>query len=162
MLFVRGSVQLVAIVPILCWTRVNIFGPPDIKTRIKLVAVASIGGFMLLCVFEGIGRLPLGDYSAIAFSSPAFTMVLSIFLLKEHCGIYRSLIGIILTAGVVIISRPSALFPIDTTTVVHIANSSSRSTPLPQLEVKTSSDIIGIVFALTGSLLSAWVTILIR
>jgi drug/metabolite transporter (DMT)-like permease len=109
-------------VPTLCWTKGNIFGPPDIQTRLRMFAVASIGGFMLLCVVEGIGRLPLGDYSGIAFSSPAFTMVLSVFLLKDHFGIYRSMIGIILTVGVVIISRPTALFPVDIAPIIHAIN----------------------------------------
>ena len=147
------------IVPVLCWTKENIFGPPDTKTRLRMVAVACTSGFMLLCVFEGIDRLPFGDYSAIAFSSPVFTMILSIFLLKDHFGIYRSIIGILLTAGVVIISRPTALFPRDIEPVIQGENVTSSHS---EEEIKTSTDIIGIACALTGSLLSAWITILVR
>ena len=155
MLFICELVQLVVIIPILCWTKVNIFGPPDVKTRLRLVAIAALAGTMLLCIFQGIGRLPLGDYSAIKFSSPAFTMVLSIFMLKDRCGILRVLIVLSLTVGVVIISRPTALFPIES--APSIANISST-----EQDVKTSLDPIGIVFTLSGALLSALVTIFVR
>ena len=158
--FVRGAVPLLVIIPVLCWNKENICGPPDIKTRLRMLAVACTSGTMLMCVFEGIDRLPFGDYSAIAFSSPVFTMVLSIFLLKDHFGIYRSIIGIILTMGVVIISRPTALFPTDSDQpIIPATNLTSSHT---KHEMKKSTDILGIAFALTGALLSAWITILVR
>ena len=60
-------------------------------------------------------RMPLGDCTAIFFSSPAFTMVLSFIILKwvkksgwsiwhfisrDHCGLLRVLIAAILLTGV--------------------------------------------------------------
>ena len=45
---------------------------------------------MLLSIFEAVERLPIGDCTAIFFSTPAVTLLLSTFLLKEHCGVYRS------------------------------------------------------------------------
>ena len=150
-------------IPVLCWKKENILGPPgDVKTKLRLVAQAIMSGCLLLCYFEGIRRLPLGDFGAIAFSSPAFTMVLSIFMLKEHCGVYRSMIGLILTVGVVMISRPPALFPepSDSTSLGGV-NVTEAATATDQSE-ETSVDIIGIVFALAGSALSAWVTIIAR
>jgi drug/metabolite transporter (DMT)-like permease len=42
-----------------------------------------------------VRSLPLGDATAIFFSSPAFTMLLSTVLLKDHCGVYRVFIGIV-------------------------------------------------------------------
>jgi len=164
MLFVRCAVQKVSMVPIFFWTKVNIFGPQaDVKTKLKMGLQAALSGCLLLCYFEGIRRLPLGDFGAIAFSSPAFTMVLSIFLLKDHCGLYRIMIGTILTVGVVLISRPPALFPTDDLPAIHTENVTiTTTTPSAQLEQKPSVDILGIVFALTGSALSAWVTIIAR
>ena len=44
--------------------------------------------------FSGqVRSLPLGDATAIFFSSPAFTMLLSTVLLKDHCGLFRIFIG---------------------------------------------------------------------
>ena len=158
--FVRGAVPLVLIAPVLCWDKVNILGPPEVKTRLRMLAIACTSGTMLMCVFEAIDRLPFGDYHAIAFSSPVFTMILSIFLLKDHFGIYRGMVGIILTVGVVIISRPTALFPTDSSDPVIQGN--NATTNITDQEFKQSADPLGIAFALTGALLSAWIAILAR
>ena len=142
------------------WTSTNMFGPRDTGTRLRIAAQGSIGGFLLLCVFEAIARLPIGDYTAISFSSPAFTMVLSTFLLKDRCGMYRSLIGILLVAGVVIISRPPALFPDETDADIHISNMTTSATTI--LATKTSFDILGISFALAVAVLASLITIITR
>jgi len=159
--FVRGAVPLVLIAPVLCWGKINILGPPEVKTRLRMLAIACTSGTMLMCVFEAIDRLPFGDYHAIAFSSPVFTMILSIFLLKDHFGIYRGMVGIILTVGVVIISRPTALFPTDSDPVI-LRNNATANQNLTDQEFKKSADPLGIAFALTGALLSAWIAILAR
>ena len=70
-----------------------------------------LGGALLLCVFEGVARLPIGDYTAITFSSPCVTMLLSTCLLGERCGLYRAGTGLLLVVGVVTVSRPPAIFP---------------------------------------------------
>ena len=161
----RCFVQKVMMIPILCWTKESILGPQgDVKARLRMGAQAVISGCILLCYFEGIRRLPLGDFGAIAFSSPAFTMVLSIFMLKDHCGVYRCIIGIILTVGVVLISRPSALFPevSDAEDNATTGENNATTPTSPQLELKTSVDLLGIFFALAGSALSALVTIIAR
>ena len=157
------------VVPILCWKKKNILGPPDTKTRLRVLAVACSSGLMLMCVFEGINRLPFGDYSAIAFSSPVFCMLLSIFLLKDYFGLYRGLLGILLTVGVVIISRPSSLFSdtslpdIAATNITNniFINNITTDTTENNL-MKKETDVVGIVLALTGAILSAWITILVR
>ena len=140
-------------IPVLCWKRENVLGPSgETKTRLRMGAQATISGCLLLCYFEGIRRLPLGDFGAIAFSSPAFTMVLSIFMLKEHCGIYRCMVAIVLTIGVVLISRPPALFP----------DEGAGRQDEPQPGGAGHTDYLGVIFALAGSALSAWVTIIAR
>ena len=70
-----------------------------------------MGGVFLLATFEAVERLPIGDCTAIFFSSPVFTMMLSTCLLRDHCGLWRIMIGTFLMSGVVIISRPPGLFP---------------------------------------------------
>jgi drug/metabolite transporter (DMT)-like permease len=165
MLDLRCFVQKVCMIPVLCWTKAGILGPPgDVKARLRMGAQAVISGCILLSYFEGIRRLPIGDFGAIAFSSPAFTIVLSIFMLKDHCGVYRCIIGIVLTVGVVLISRPTAMFPEESVPEDNATTGENVATTpeTPQLELKTSVDLLGIFFALAGSALSALVTIIAR
>ena len=79
-------------VPLICWTRSPLLATPDLRTRWRLVAQAVLGGLLLLSIFEAVQRLPIGDCTAIFFSTPTVTLLLSSVLLKDHCGIYRLLI----------------------------------------------------------------------
>ena len=96
-------------------------------------------------------------------------MLLSIFLLKDYFGLYRGLLGILLTVGVVIISRPSSLFSdtsqpdIAATNITNniFINNITTDTTENNL-MKKQTDVVGIVLALTGAILSAWITILVR
>ena len=88
-------------------------------------------------------------------------MMLSIFLLKDHCGLYRIMIATLLTVGVVVISRHSALFSTQLDPTEPSANVTIDASENP-VEKKTNADVLGVVFALTGAVLSAWVTILVR
>lgn len=115
---------------------------------------------MLLSIFEAVKRLPIGDCTAIFFSTPAVTLLLSTVLLKEHCGVYRLLIGTCLVIGVVIISRPPALFPAppsagDNTTAYNVTLTHTK-------EVKQPYDLVGLAFAVAMPFLSAWVAIITR
>ena len=117
---------------------------------------------MLLSIFEAVKRLPIGDCTAIFFSTPAVTLLLSTVLLKEHCGVYRLLIGTCLVIGVVIISRPPALFPAppstaDNTTAYNVTQVSGLTK-----EVKQPYDLVGLAFAVAMPFLSAWVAIITR
>ena len=76
-------------VPLICWTRSPLLATPDLRTRWRLVAQAVLGGLLLLSIFEAVQRLPIGDCTAIFFSTPPVTLLLSSVLMKEHCGIYR-------------------------------------------------------------------------
>ena len=79
LLFVRCVAQLITMVPIMYFGKHNMFGTPDLGTRWRIAAQGVLGGFLLLGIFEAVGRMPLGDCTAIFFSSPAFTMA-SLFL----------------------------------------------------------------------------------
>ena len=70
----------------------------------------------------------------------------------------RVSIGIILISGVILISRPTAFFPIDED-IIHCRNGTKIE---DEVLMKKSIDMIGVTFALMGSLLSALVTILIK
>ena len=75
LLFVRCIAQLLTMVPIMYCGGHHILGTPDFSTRWRIFAQGVLGGMLLLAIFEAVARLPLGDCTAIFFSSPAFTMV---------------------------------------------------------------------------------------
>jgi len=157
MLFVRCLSQLLLMLPIIWWEKSNIFGTPDFATRWRIAAQGIIGGFLLLSIFEAVERLPIGDCTAIFFSSPAFTLLLSAFLLRDHCGIYRTCIGSILVVGVVIISRPPAFFPRESQ-----SHEQNRTADVSGQVRKEGYDLLGFFFALAVPALSAWIAIITR
>lgn len=157
MLFVRCLSQMLLMVPIILWKKANLLGTPDFATRWRMAAQSIVGGLMLLSIFEAVQRLPIGDCTAIFFSSPACTLALSVFLLRDHCGLYRMFIGCILLSGVVVISRPPAFFPPDSSSN---ANNVTMDDGSPVM--KQSYDFVGLGFALAVPLLSAWIAIITR
>ena len=99
--------MLILLAPILCYRRVSIWGS-DRSVRIKLATWAVLANVCVFCYYEGMIRLSLGDFGAIAFSTPIFTM--SVFLLQERCGFYRITVSLLLMAGIILISKPPTLF----------------------------------------------------
>ena len=85
LLFVRCVSQLLAMFPIMWHGKHSMFGTPDLATRWRIGAQGVLGGILLLCIFVAVARMPLGDCTAIFFSSPAFTRVLSCIILKDQC-----------------------------------------------------------------------------
>ena len=73
-------------------------------------AVAVTGGLRILFIFTSFSRLPLGDSTTILFSSPVIVMVLSMFILKERCGVFRVVAAAGLLSGVILISKPPFIF----------------------------------------------------
>ena len=78
----RNIVVLLLSAPIMLVTKVPITGPGDNKLRLKLGLQAFFSNILVLCYLEAMIRLPMGDFGAIAFSSPVFTMIMSVFMLK--------------------------------------------------------------------------------
>jgi len=166
LLFVRCVAQLLTMVPIMYFGKHNIFGTPDLGTRWRIAAQGVLGGFLLLAIFEAVGRMPLGDCTAIFFSSPAFTMILSCIILKDHCGVWRCLVAITLLTGVMILSRPPALFP--ATPQHNTANHSAHNHSAGHDDHDHGQadeggyELIGILSALAVPTLSAWIVIITR
>ena len=86
--------------------------------------------------------MPLGGCTAIFFSAPAFTMVLSCFILRDHCGVWRIIVAISLLSGVVILARPESLFQSG--------------------QLEDEYDIVGLLSALAVPCLSALIVIITR
>ena len=169
--YCRSLFQVLALLIFIYRKKYTLFGFDDWRTKVKVICQAVIGGGILFSVFEAIGRLPIGDFSAIAFSSPVFTMILSSFILHEKCGFYRVSVGALLIVGVVVLTRPSMTF--DTSSSQMTPFSKNITTIDPQNEIETrvvppldtnlhKSDIIGIFFAVLTAVLSAAISILAR
>ena len=142
LLCVRCLSQMAAMVPIMVVGRHHILGTPDTPTRLRVAAQGVLGGFLLLGIFEAVARMPLGDCTAIFFSAPAFTMVLSCFILRDHCGVWRIIVAGFLLTGVVILARPESLFQSG--------------------HLEANYDIVGLLSALSVPCLSALIVILTR
>jgi len=162
LLFVRCVSQLLAMIPIMRYGKHSMFGTPDLATRWRIGAQGVLGGILLLCIFVAVARMPLGDCTAIFFSSPAFTMVLSCIILKDHCGVWRCLVATTLLAGVMVLSRPPSLFP----AVPATANDSVHTdhhVPHGHGEANDGGyDLVGVLAALAVPTLSAWIVIITR
>ena len=146
LLFLRCLAQLLTMLPVILAGGHSTLGTPDFATRWRIAAQGVLGGLLLLAIFEAVARLPLGDCTAIFFSAPAFTMVLSCCLLRDHCGVWRCLVAAVLLSGVLILSRPPALFP----------------SPGPAEANAGRYELIGILSALAVPVLSAWIVIITR
>jgi len=162
LLLVRCLAQLVTMVPIMLLGKHNIFGTPDFATRWRLVAQGVLGGFLLLGIFVAVARMPLGDCTAIFFSSPAFTMVLSCIILKDHCGVWRCLVALTLLTGVMILSRPPALFPPTPATANHTTSAHTIDDHDLSDYNEGGYDLVGVLASLAVPALSAWIVIITR
>lgn len=159
LLLVRCSAQVVCMAPIMYCTKSRIL-PADFATKWKVLVQGVLGGFLLLSIFVAVNKLNLGDATAIFYSSPAFTMVLSAILLRDRCGLYRTFIAAVLLTGVVVLCRPEALFsaPFHDTT-----NRTNNSHPNVNKDLHSGGyDMVGIIAGICVPLLSAWIVILTR
>lgn len=167
LLFIRCMSQNVAMVPIMIIGKYNIFGTPDWSTRWRVAAQGILGGLLLLFIFEAVARLPLGDCTAIFFSAPAFTMVMSYFVLRDHCGLWRILVAVTLLAGVLILTKPESVWTRETDTGNSSDHSNSSSHHFRNASIhgdahKGDYDIGGLLSAFAVPFLSAWIVIITR
>lgn len=167
LLFVRCTLQLFAMIPLIWVSGENMFGTPDFATRWRVAAQGILGGILLLVIFEAVARVPLGDCTAIFFSSPAFTMILSFFILKDHCGLWRFIVAGVLLSGVVILSRPPSLFPSsdprrNTTEANSTLDNSTDHHDHGQNSRDDGYDLVGLLCCIAQPILSAWIVIITR
>lgn len=162
LLFIRCMIQMISMAPVMACFHKNPFGPSDLPTRFRIAAQGILGGILLFCIFQAVADLPLGDATAIFFSSPAFTMVLSTCILRDHCGVFRTLVAVTLLSGVVILSRPPSIFPPpeNYTPPNHNNNSSNSSGHHdPYVGVYNAT---GLLSAIAVPILSALIVIITR
>eukprot|EP00111_Clytia_hemisphaerica_P001457 TCONS_00004174-protein len=109
-IFVRSCVQLLLIVVLLAWKRINPWGGswPNFGL-LWLMGFAKICSIVFF--YGSLSGLPLGDATVILFTAPVFTIFLSILFLKESCSLCNIILGLFSFVGVVIIAAPGMFFP---------------------------------------------------
>lgn len=112
-------------------------GLAAIKTKRPLVHLwrCALGVTGILLIFEGLKHLTLADATTIGFTSPIFATLLSILFLSEKVGKHRWLAIALGFVGVVIVLRPG---------------------------MEGAPSLVGLLFALTGALFAASVTVTLR
>jgi drug/metabolite transporter (DMT)-like permease len=92
------------------------------------------------CTFGALARIPIADYTAIAFIAPLITVVFAALILKEHVHVYRwSAVGVGFT-GVILMLTP------------YLGSHAELSTAM----------LIGVGFAITNAFTAGGATIQIR
>jgi len=158
-LLLRSLIQMQLMLPLLIRANNGFYGAEDQATRWRVVGQGALGGFMLLAVMQAVSRLPLGDSTAIFFSSPAITMILSFFLLKDHCGLWRIAVAGLGITGVVVVARPPGLFPPEVTITALIAD--FRGFHLIESQ-PSEQDFTGLLWALAVPILGSIISIITR
>ena len=126
-------------------------------SRGMLALHGLVGCLTVMCVFVGFSRLPVGDAATIIFSNPVITIILSFCLLKEHCGIYRILVILILLAGVALVAQPPALLKLLYDNKILEGNDKPQDVQNMQ-----HYDVAGYVAAVCGTLLTAANFVMVR
>lgn len=98
---------LLPAIPILIYNQQTVF--PKGK-RLILVLRCFVGTTGLMLSFYAFRHMPLADASVIIFSTPVFVAIFARLFLKEPCGLFNVATVILTLIGVVLITRPSAIF----------------------------------------------------
>ena len=108
--FVRSLIQLGFGAILLLWKRIKPWGGTW-----SGFGLLWLMGFVKMCsiifFYGSLKGLPLGDATVIMFTSPVFTIVLGIVLLREPCSIWNLVFGMVSFLGVAIIAAPGIFFP---------------------------------------------------
>merc|ERR1712242_650872 len=87
------------------------FWPSSAYQRIMLCMVGLFGSLTMLTSFACVKFMPVPDAITLIFTAPLFTMVLAAMFMKERVTIVKAISGMVLMAGIVLITKPSFLFP---------------------------------------------------
>ena len=105
----RTGLVAIVLLPVLALRGGTVFKTSSVKLQ---VLRGTIGGLGMLCGFTGLSLVPLAEATALLFTMPIFSTLLSIFFLAEKVGWKRWSAILSGFAGIVIIARPEASFNI--------------------------------------------------
>lgn len=86
------------------------FIPPSPKEFFFVASRGLFGCAAMAAMFFAFGKIPLGDATALVFTSPVWTAILGYFILGEGWTIYDSVAVVLSCVGITLITRPSFLF----------------------------------------------------
>ena len=109
---VRYFVNFIIMFIVLRYKKIPILGP--IKQRKLLVIRGFLGCTALITIYFGLLLINPSDITTVSHSSIIITAILSRIFLKEKLTIAHFSSVILTIIGVILISKPSALFPNDT------------------------------------------------
>lgn len=107
-MLVRTAIQALLSLSFLLFFRLPILGAPEVRRWVLFRGL--IGATNNWVLFFVVTQMAFGDAHAIFFTSPVFTVVFSCFLLGEPFLAVEGMSMAFGIAGVVLISRPPALF----------------------------------------------------
>lgn len=85
------------------------WSPPPKAARLVLLR-SVVGTLFVILSFCAVERIPIGDASVLFYTAPVFTVGLAYVFLGEPCPPHGLPLIVALMAGVVLVTRPPALF----------------------------------------------------
>lgn len=143
----RSFIQIIFILPPMVFNQVPLLG--EVRYLPYLCVRGLAGTLALCCQFYAFQHLPLADATVIIFSSPIFTGILAFLLLGEAWDGFDAMSTILCFIGVVLIARPTFIFPRPT---------SHR----PSVAVNDWEQVTASLVALCGAVLTSIALIAIR
>lgn len=108
LIFWRQALTLVCITVLLTvWGRLSVLRTGRIGAHMRRALIGIIGMFF---VYGAVMLLPLAEATAISFTAPFFAVMIAVLVFGEKVGLYRWGAVISGFAGVLLITRPGALF----------------------------------------------------
>ena len=106
LVFFRNVIALLVLFPIVRRQGIKL---PDLpQTKLYMVRVVLTYGAMVM-LFFALARMPIADVYALQYTTPLFTMVLAVFILKQHADKHSWLACIIGFIGTLIVMRPGII-----------------------------------------------------
>lgn len=107
-LFVRGSIHSIATSLYIAWFLGlrGTFHRLSSRQRLLLIVRGGSGAFGLICMFNALQKLPVGDAVAIFFCSPVIIMLLSGAILGEPITGLHCFAAVASFGGILLIARP--------------------------------------------------------
>jgi len=109
-LAVRGVIQTLVMAGVLLVQGLP-FIPRTNYQRFMVALISLVGALTILSGFACVKFMPVGDGTTLMFTVPLFTMIFAALFLKQRLTIIKSIAGIVLMVGIVLVTKPPFLFP---------------------------------------------------